>query len=1056
MLCFGVFSFMSNAQTVISGKILDSLSNPISSVTVVEKGTNNRVSSGEDGVFVIRTRYSEGILLFEHIGYRRGTHAFPFSEGKHIIQLQANSSLIEEVQISTGYQTVPQERATGSFEFLNNENFNLRPAMNILDRLEGMVSGLQFDSREGTASVNIRGINTMTTGTMGPMIVVDNFPFEGELNDINPNDVASVSFLKDAAAASIWGARAGNGVIVINLKKVSSQGMKIEFSTNLSLSEKKDLYYMPYLSSSYFIDIEKFLYEQGYYNTRYNSTRNSKTTVFSPVVEMLYQQSKSLIDAETVEKEIERLRGNDYRQDLLKYIYKSQVIQQQHVAISNRYNSGGYRISFGYDNDGGDVVNTGRKRYALAMHNQIIFSPKFDAKVDFNYTSNIQQINPTGIDYTYSPGGTRSAIYPYANLFEANGMASQWPNTYNMTYVAEGKHPDLLDWIYRPMEDINRSSGESVSNLMRGQLNLGYRPFKGVEVQLLYNIENSPSAIETLYDEDSFFVRNLVNRFTQVSGSTATRVLPEGAIRNDYNESLLTHRGRVQAAYNEMFGNNHVINIFVGAEVSNSKSGSSTYRVYGYDRNTLAVQPVDLLNYYTIYDALASQSRIPSVTGFEETTARFVSFFGNMGYTFQKKYDLTFSTRRDASNRFGVNTNAKWNPLWSLGIGWQLSREDFLSEVPWLDNLKIRATYGHSGNVKGSSNAYPIISYTSPLDDAVTQVSRAYLSRLSNPDLKWEDVRTVNLGIDFTVFTGKINGTVEFYNKKSSDLISDDMINPTTGFTTATRNVGIIKGNGVDVRLNGAWRLGAVRMNTSLLFSHSVSKVDRFNGSIGTSSSYTNNAGKTLWPLPGRMLYPVFSYRFAGLDPETGDPLGYLDGTTSKNYTQLLTQPLDSLNYHGTALPPYYGSWIQSFSYRNFDLSVVVGYKFGHYYQKSTVMYGTMFSSWKTHTDYEKRWQNPGDEDMTSVPSMLYPADANRDTFYGNSQANVIKGDIIRLQNIRLSYRTDLNRLKTKMTLFVAASNLGVIWRANRDGIDTDYNAIPPTGNYTMGLTFNY
>jgi len=314
----------------------------------------------------------------------------------------------------------------------------------------------------------------------------------------------------------------------------------------------------------------------------------------------------------------------------------------------------------------------------------------------------------------------------------------------------------------------------------------------------------------------------------------------------------------------------------------------------------------------------------------------------------------------------------------------------------------------------------------------------------------------INYGLDFGMYRDRLSGSIEFYEKRSYDILSPDFVDPTSGFLTMTRNVGEIRAKGVDINLGGNIRIGKVHWNPQFNFSYASNTISSYKGGIGATSNYVNG-GISITPIEGKPLYPVFSYRFAGLDPQSGDPKGYLEGEPSKDYARLLADSLQHLNFHGTALPPYYGAISNSFSYRNLSLHVSILYKYGHYFRNQSISYYSLFNNWVGHSDFEKRWQEPGDEVWTSVPSMNYPADANRDNFYIRSEANIDRGDLIRFQSVRLSYALNpspKNRYAITGSVFFGINNLGIIWKKSKTDLDPDYLGMPNPRVFTAGVNF--
>lgn len=1046
------------AQVLLRGRAVDSLGNPLPRVTVEEVGHSHAVRTDSDGHFSLTSKGRKGQLTFRHVGYREEVRRFEDNTGPLTVIMHPAVADIQEVDVvSTGYQTVPKERATGSFEHIDNELFNTRTDGNVLERLEGLVPGLQFDNREGNPQLNVRGINTLSPTMMDVLVVVDNFPYQGDIANINPNDVESVTVLKDAAAASIWGSRAGNGVIVVTTKKGSTSGqVSVEYSSILNGTEKPDLFYHSDMKTADFMEVERFLFEQGHYDATYNgNARTKNSTVFSPFVELLYRQKKGEADQQDVERFVADHRDIDYRKELLDLFYRSPFEQQHFVAIGNRTPNLSNRISVGYDHRRGNRVGMANSRLNLRAVTKLDLSKRLSAEGRLAFAEGRSDLYPDLMGYGYSPGGGRSDLYPYARFRDEQGNALPIANSYNLEYVMGLTDSPLLDWVYRPADEIGTSVSSSQRRHINAQVMLDYRPIDGLSLSLHYNMDAESNDFDILRRETSFFARNLINRFTQVSGETVKHIVPVGGIKSSTIRNMQGHNFRGQAHYQGTFGHDHDIALLAGGELTDRVSDSRIFRVYGYDEELMLSQSVDLVNTYPIYDGLASNSRIPGEGGQSQSIRHMLSVYSNLGYTYKRRYGLSFSARKDASNLFGVKTNDKWNPLWSAGGSWTISREPFMEEVGWMDNLRVRATYGHSGNSGGVANILPLISHMS--GSGVTTLPRAIVTTLSNPGLRWEDVRTVNFGLDFSLWKNTISGSLELYDKKSTDLLSNDRMDITTGYSSITRNVAELAGRGMDAKLSGRYRIGRASGQSALNFSHSHTVVKDFFGTAFAGTIYAENTGKSINPVLDKELYPVFSYKFAGLDPENGDPQGYLQGEVSKEYTKLINDSVQHLVYHGTALPPYYGSFMQEFTWKNVRLSFLLSYKFGHYFQKSTISYSSLFSSWSGHSDYERRWQKPGDEQHTDVPSMVYPLASNRDRFYASSSANILDGALLRLQDIGLDYRTEtkLFSRQVRAVVFFKANNLGLLWRANKQGLDPDYYGLPPGRRYSFGISVN-
>lgn len=1061
MLCVLILGFSAHAQVSISGIVRDSLGYVMSNVSVNEEGSWQSVITDEKGYYELKTINAQGRIVFKYIGFQSTLVSFDKETKVINVEMRQEVAQIKEIVISTGYQNIPKERSTGSFEFMDRDILNTRTGSNVIELMEGLTPSLQFDNRSGSQKLNIRGLSSLNDALTKPLIVLDNFPYEGDIENINPNDIESVTLLKDAAAASIWGARAGNGVIVITTKKVKGkEKVEVEYSSNLNMSEKPNLMYAQLMKASDFIGVERFLFEKGHYNAAYNGAeRTRKNTVFSPVVEMLFKEKEGELKMVDVEEAIDRYNNIDYREELLDIFYKKPFRQQHYMGIGVNSKDLVSKISVGFDANKGDQIGDNSKRFTLRSVNRLRLSPKFAVDGLIAYSNNNSDRDMGVINYNYGVGGGKNRLYPYAEYRNELGEPLAIPSGYNMEYIRSLQGTHLQDWMYRPIEDIGTSSSKADQDYLQTQIKVEYKPWNSLVLTGMGNIEKQIYTGNRLYREESYYVRNLVNRFTQIDGDDVKYIFPLGAVKNISGSTIKSHNIRGQAAYNNKFLDRHDLQLLLGGELSHRKRDNSGYWIHGFDEYLLTSQVVDPVNTYPIYDGLAGNSKIPNagLTNQSYDISRFVSLYFNGAYTYAERYAVSASIRRDAANLFGVHTNDKWNPLWSTGASWLLHNERFLSRVNWINSLKVRATYGHSGNSGGVANVLPIINYLKPEYGAFIPLPRTSLTVLSNPNLRWEDVRMVNFGVDFSLWNNKLNGTIEGYSKKSSDLLGNDMMDITTGFQTITRNVAELKGKGVDLKLSSQYKMGEISATTTLSFSHNKSKVTKFYGNNFRGSTYAEGRVRGISPILGKPTYPVFSFRFAGLDPETGDPQGFLGGEVSKDYTKMLNDSIQNLKYHGVALPPHHGSIMQYINWKGVRLSLLISFKLGHYFQKETISYSNLFNSWHGHREFELRWQKPGDEQYTTVPSMVYPGVSNRDRFYAASEPNILRGDIIRLQDIGLDYsvKTKIGNYNTNINFFLKANNVGILWRANKEGLDPDYYEFPPTRRYVFGFNMS-
>jgi TonB-linked SusC/RagA family outer membrane protein len=1047
-------------KVAMTGQIISGRDNlPLPGATVKVAETGQSLVSDAAGHFTFFLKLDSVHLSVSYIGFRALRVAA--RRGATLqLRLEPDNTALQEVLVSTGYQVLPQERATGSFEQVDKELFNRSTGTDVLSRLDGVTTGTLFDKRQGAdplTSLTIRGIGSIYANT-APLIVVDNFPYEGDINNINPNDVASVTLLKDAAAASIWGVRAGNGVIVITTKRgLYNQPAQVSLSSNVTITGKPDLFYLPQMSSSDFIDVEQMLFSKGFYDSDLSNTFSRPPV--SPVVNLLDEVRRGVLGSAQADAQINALRGQDVRNDFEKYIYRTGVNQQHALSLSGGSQVASYYFSVGYDKNVYNLVNSGYDRVTIKSSNTFRLAKGLELQAGLQYTSSNTSNENALSPYDYGaiiPAG-KSGLYPYAQLADAKGNPLVIAKDYNVGFIDTTGAGKLLDWKYRPLQEAQLADNHTDAHDILVNLGLKYTLDRHFSAEIKYQYERSDGTDNDYYSPDSYYTRNLVNGYTQIGANGLVRPVPDGGILDLTENHLDAQDARAQLNYNTSWHDKNEVSAIAGTEIRQENTFYNTGRTYGYNPNLLTSTNVDEVTTFPYYEGLGFDNTIPSGVQFGNILNRYVSLYTNGSYTYDKRYLLSVSARKDESNLFGVSSNQKGVPLWSVGGGWNISNEKFYhwAGVPY---LKFRLTYGYSGNVDNSLSAYTTIGYVST--NNYTHIPYANVVNPPNPDLQWEKVGMTNIGFDFSTKGGRLSGTVDYYRKQSRDLIGPAPVDPTTGFSYLVINSASLAGKGVDLQLNSRNLTGALGWNTALLFSYNRNIVSQYDQTFSTATAYVGT-GLSLNPIVGRDVYALYSYRWAGLDPANGDPRGYVNGAVSKDYNTILNAPVSSLQYDGSAVPVYYGALRNTLTWKQFSLSANVQYKLGYVFRKTSINYTSLYSGWVGNSDYALRWQKPGDEKKTNVPSLDYPADANRDQFYTYSQATVGNADNIRLQDLRLSWQVDK---KTRhglpfksLQVYAYASNLGILWRSNKWGIDPDYGqGIPAPRSLSLGFKADF
>jgi len=1043
----------SNASVVnITGMICDENKKALHGAVIKIKNSSRGTTTGESGFFVMNSIPVKTTLIITYMGYKPEEVVVT---GKTIIkQMTVHVEHLDEVSIlSNGYQFIPKERATGSFTLIDSSLLNRRVGVNILERLDGVASGVIFNKNTpgNTPSISIRDRSTIFANT-NPLVILDNFPYDGEISNINPQDIASVTILKDAAAASIWGSRAGNGVIVLTSKTGRfNQAPIFNFNTNISIGGKPDQHFREQLSNKDYIGIEQLLFDKGKYNAKINSGYAS----LSPAVEVMLARRKNEITEQEKNAQLDAIATHDNRAELNKYLYRKSVTQQYQMSMTGGGTTNKYYVSMGYDKNLANKVIHSSDRYTVNVSN---ITSLFKNRAQFNtgllFSSNNSKIK--GSDYL--------PVYPYEKIADQHGNPlAVTDGTLRLSYVDTAGNGKLLDWHYRPLDELQEKFHTFFSRLTNYKINLGldYKIIPNLTFSVNYTFDKGINEYNENQNEESYYTRNLINSFTeinQVNGSVITPVPPGDIFFNGIN-SYTSHNGRGQLTYKNEFSDKHAINGIAGYEVKDYQNSQSYITLYGYDPATAtnmnsAINPVKYFPYY--YNS--STSRIPLTLSNAGTTDRYISYYTNSSYTYDQKYVISVSARRDQSNLFGVKSNQKGIPLWSAGLAWNLSKEEFyhFGKVPY---LKIRGTFGYNGNVDKTTSAYLTTQSVNGGNDWGMPVLQ--INNPPNPSLRWEKVKNLNIGIDFGTKNNKISGSLDYWIKDGIDLIGQSPIAPQTG-------VSIFKGNSANSRSKGIdFTLYTVNIDISglkwrsiFLFNYNTDKVTRYKANKSSNpdivmSNFTN-------PLEGYSYYSIFSYKWMGLDSD-GNPMTLLNGDISKDYATISnSNHIADLVYNGTSRPKYHGSFRNSLHYRSWELSVNIIYKYDYFFRRPSLnnfaLYqGTGYAGSYQQSDYNLRWQNPGDEKITDVPALIYPAKSSRDDIYTYSEILIEKADQIRLQDVRLDYQLSKERLKnlpfTTVNLYLYATNLGTIWKATNKKIDPDFPTGPPVPAITsLGL----
>lgn len=1063
ILFFGVtITYAQQAKWRVTGRVLDeNTATGIADVNIYNKGKTSVTQTSATGDFVLALNSKEDSLYFHKIGYQLKSIVVNDFNKDQLIYLKPSLHHIDEVLVNTGYQKLKPNEITGSYQVLNASDLARQSSPNLLQRMNNESVGLRLDNVSENAfglespKFTVRGLNTIN-GSTDPLIVVDGFIYEGNIANIDPNNVASISILKDAAATSIWGARAGNGVIVISTKgkQLEDQPTIIGFNKVFTLKSTPNLSDVYTMNSKDYIAIEQFIFDKGYYD---RSITRTPFIALTPAVEILLQHRQNVINSEEKDSKLLALSTIDGQKNYADNFLSRPFTDQYFLNITGGNRRHSYGLGAGWLTD----KNYNASRYKkLNINLSNSFKPIDALRIDLNmmYSNGTQESGKARYkDLTFN----RKSV-PYMSFIDEDGTATNMDVSFRSAYLSSLYDTGYLDWRYFPTEEwkYNRSS-TGVEELYSNAA-IHYKIASFLEATIAGQYQLQRTHMKQHQSIESYAMRLLINQLASYDPISKSMQYPvpmgDRLMQSRVDGSSYTLRGQLNG-HKEW--DKHGLVLLLGSELREFLMEGSTSSLYGYSEDPLRNIAV---NYATYYPQIPTggTGTIPGVPILSHGLNRFISLYGNLVYTLAKKYNLSMSMRRDGANIFGAQTNDRWRPLWSIGTSWNIHQESFL-DISWVDMLKMRSTFGYSGNVDVRRTPLPIGSASTAL---YTNFPSIVIDNLNDPSLRWEKVSTWNLGFDYAILGNRISGSIDYYRKIADDLYGHTTYDYTVWGRQATiiNNSAMMKSSGIDLLINSKNIQGDFTWNSRLLLALNKDKTVKYYNNTATNLNAILSDEHSINPIINLPLNAVAAFKWGGLNAQ-GDPQGFLNGVLSTDYNAIrlegidLNNASDNIIIFGSAKPQFFGSILNSFGYKGFSLDINISFKGDYYVRKPATSYASLFANGNAYSDIEKRWQNPGDELTTNMPALKYPVVSNREAFYKSSSIHVIKGDHIRLEYVNLSWSSKLNKgTKTiPLELYLQVQNLGIIWRKNRDHIDPDFmNRYRPLRSNTLGLRISY
>ena len=1021
--------FINSKNTVkkdisIKGKVTDEKGMPIPGATVLDKETGKGVVTDFNGEFEIITSNPEATIMFSFVG-------FVGQEIKVSGKTYLNVTLVEDNYelgeiVVTGYQSISQERVTGSFSKLKEKDFEAQRLSSLDAILEGRIVGYQNGVIRGTTSMN--GLTT-------PLYVIDGFPientkFNGNFNlveslpNLNLEDIETITVLKDAAAASIYGARAANGVVVITTKKAKVGKTTISFSSNFTVSPYK--YYTGNLTDSGdIIGLEKawatgnpkLQTNDGSAATYASSLLNNAVFTSQGMQTILNYYAGNLSESDK-NNTLNRLgsMGYKYYDDIEKYAKQDEYFTQYNVSLGNASEKNSFNASITYKGEQFEDKYSDNESIGINLKNSLQVNKwlTLDIGTFISYAQNDLQ------NYdAFSPG---FKYQPYNQLVNDDGtpFTSTAASRYSVSTLKAMSDYGLYNMDITPMDEFGRNLTKNKSFLNRTFAKANIQFSDAFHYNAMFQYEYGLDRINFLRDKDSYNVRSTVNSLVTISDNTAKFNLPYGDIVTESNQYFSAYNFRQQLDFDKVINGVNDISVIAGMEVRHSKLEFNDKTLYGWDDQTLTFAPVNQADLLKVYGSIFGGYLNPtSFSSARELINRYVSFYSNAGYTYDKRYSVTGSLRYDRSNLWGTDSEYQNKPTWSTGLAWNVNKESFFN-ASWVDMLKIRGSYGIAGNVAKNSAPYLTAYYSS--NNNVGGIQGSINSR-PNPQLSWEKTTISNVGLDFALFNNRLSGTFDFYNKFGEDLLANSNGIPTEGwgYSTYTLNNGEMTNKGLEVSLSGTIiKTPSFSWNAGILYAYNKNEVTYVN--VEAPVYYLQLDYASDFPRIGKNYNSIYGYQWAGLSstglPQVNDASG--------NPVSFNPADLEAIQDYGTTVPIQSGSFNTAVAYKNFSLSALFIYQLGHK-MKNTFLpmfnnnYNGAAGGYITdiavvNRDIRNAWQQPGDEAFTNVPRVVYDYDpdfsSDLQSIYSYADINIIDASNLRLSNISLAYEMPSDLMK--------------------------------------------
>lgn len=996
----------------IEGKVTDKQQYPLPGVTVRIKNSILGTVTDKEGKFKLPFQQDGATLIFTFVGMETQEIEWKGQKSLQVIMTETSAE-VDEVVV-TGYQTIKEKSMAGAYSKVKAEDLIMTGNETVEQLLQGQLPGLVVTNTSGLTGtrqkVRVRGTSTLVSSAepvwvVDGIIQEDNLPFEaselaaigddnidmmrdyigGAISWLNPNDIEDITVLKDASATAIYGVKAANGVILISTKKGERGRLSLNYTGNLSFSQRMNYRRQEVMNSAERVDLSREGFERG-------SRVYEEKIGYTGLALAYLRQELSTDEFHRGVKKLEKNNTNWF--DIL---YRAPISQSHSLSFSGGNDNATYRASFGYREQQNTAKGNEQLSYTANLNTTAIFWNKLTitSSVSGNYAKT--KAFASGVDpFNYAINTSR-----VIDCYDENELFYYPKNGYK----------------YNILNELANSGNENTKQSLNLNVNVRWRLTDALMLSATLGGGISSSFAESWFTERSHNIAVIrayeFEEYGVLDQKFQDSMLPYGGMLSVTESRNFNYTARLQAEYTNILNGLHALTLMTGMETRSNRYDGYSQINYGYqpDRGK-SFAKVPVVTPSGIQNQIYAATN-PTVT---DRLANYVSYYVSGQYMYDNRYAANFSVRGDASNRFG---DTKFKHVWSAGARWNVTNERWMQNQNMINNLDFKATLGYQGNV--AENISPdFIAKILPVNTTTGEYQMTW-SQLPNPELKEEKTLSVNMGLDFALFKSKLNGTFNWYYKKTTDVITSSEVPYENGSGYLYVNEGNITNKGWELSLrvipvrtrNFMWSLGS-----------------SFSGNDNTINSKMESTGSWQEATSGSLNkkgYPIgsfWAFRFTGLNPENGTPLVDLTRATADKAAEDATE---YMVYMGSREPTFTLGINMVFRWKRFSFPLNFYISRGNYeFLASPYENGYMMPSEIKNVSKElnKRWRKPGDEKYTDIPSIpsgdncrplypftdglgnisnsttkLYPLDA-----WAYSDIRVVNAWYIRFNNLNLNY----------------------------------------------------